>query len=123
MTISIFLVDVTMMELLKNRNIKMMMIIQVSRVLILFSSFWIQKWQERYILYHMRRECKVHRFTWAPYSTPTHPLEMVSVKLKVLCVMLKKPKINNFGFFHSLITGTRHPCNASKCHQGYGNLQ
>jgi len=39
MTISIFLVDVTMMNLLKNKNMKMMMMIHVSRVSILFYSF------------------------------------------------------------------------------------
>jgi hypothetical protein len=83
----------------------------------------MQMWQDRYIFYHMQRDCKVHRFTWAQYSTPAQPLEMVVVKLKGLCVMLKVPNLNNFGFFLSLITGTRHPCNASNCHQGYGNLQ
>ena len=62
MTISIFLVVVTMMDLLKYKNM-MVMIIHASRVLILFSSIWIQMWQERYILYHMQRDCKVHRFT------------------------------------------------------------
>jgi len=50
-------------------------------------------WQERYILYHMQRDCKVHRFTWALYSTPTQPLEIVIVKMKVLCVMLKVPNL------------------------------
>jgi hypothetical protein len=70
----------------------------------------------------MQRDCKVHRFTWAQYSTPTQPLEMVIVKLKVLYVMLKVPNLNDFGFFRSHITGTRHR-KASNCHQGYENLQ
>ena len=66
----------------------------------------------------MQRDCKVHRLKWAQYSSPTQPLEMVIVKLKTLCVMLKVPNLNDFGFFCSPITGTRLTCNASNCHQG-----
>jgi len=75
-----------------------------------------------YVVLHAKRLQGTQIYI-SQYSTPTQPLEMVTVKLEVLCVMLKVPNLNNFAFFCSLITDTRHPCNASNCHQGYGNLQ
>jgi len=51
------------------------------------------------------------------YSTPTHLLAMVTVRMKFCHI--EKARCQNFGFCRSVIRGTRHPCNPKECH----NLQ